>query len=127
MSINTKIKSGENDLISSGVFLSEDDKEIRITLEAPDDSPLNLILRFESSEKDKDQPRKEAKTLDDTTLQIIFTNYSNILGSFNKELWELGTLANRKLYFVYIIYGFNDSRLKKIDYSFYLGEEVQNG
>ena len=127
MEIKTTIKSGPLDLISGGVFLSEDNKDITITLEAPDEAPLNLVFKFKNDEKDKNQPRKSAKALNDTTLEIEFTNYNNVLGSFNKELWEIGSLAKRKLFFAYIIYGFNDSVIKKIDYSFYLGEEVQNG
>ncbi len=127
MEIKTTIKSGSLDLISGGVFLSEDKKDITITLKAPHETAIDLIFKFKNDDKDKNQPRKEAKVLNDTTLEIEFTNYNNILGSFNKELWEIGTLANRKLFLAYIIYGFKDSMLKKINYSFYLGEEVQNG
>jgi hypothetical protein len=127
MNIKTTVKSGNLELVSGGSFLSESDKEVTIILESNVESPLNLIFRFKNDNSNKDKLHRDAKAVNDTTLDITFTNYNSVLGSFNKELWEIGTIAHRKLFMAYVIYGFNDSRIKKIDYTFYLGEEVRNG
>lgn len=127
MGIETQIKSGIYDLISSGVVITEEDKDLVITLKAPTESSINLILKFTTDESNKNELKKTAKAINKTTLEIIFTNYNNVLGSYSKEYWHIGTLMNRKLYFTYIIFGLSDCLLKKVEYSFYLGEEVHNG
>lgn len=127
MKIKTNIKSGDLELVSGGAFLAQIDREVTISLESENEVPLNLVFRFKNDDSDNEKLNREAKVVNETTLDITFINYNNILGSFNKELWEIGSLAHRKLFMAYVIYGFNDSRLKKIDYSFYLGEEVKNG
>lgn len=128
MSEIIQIKNGILDLFASGslIFDSTDQTIIKLTAEG-DQMPLNIILKFENEEKDANLPRKAGNIVDATTLEIVFTNYNNSLGAFNKDFWELGSLSKRKLYFVYVIYGFSETKLKKIDYSFYLGEEVANG
>ncbi|AZJ32737.1 hypothetical protein SAMN05444344_1528 [Tenacibaculum mesophilum] len=127
MEIKTSIKSGDYDLVSNGTVITEESKDLEIELKAQDDNSLTLILKFNTDDSEKNELKRSAKVLNDTTLEILFTNYNNVLGSYNKKLWKLGTLANRKLYFTYVIYGLTDSNLKRIEYSFYLGEEVNNG
>ena len=127
MNIKTSIKSGNSELISSGSFLSKIDNEIILTLDSGIEAPLNLILRFKTDENTNEKLSRDAKAIDDTTLDITFTNYNSPLGSFNKELWEIGTIAKRRLSMAYVIYGFTDSKIKKIEYSFYLDMEVRNG
>ena len=60
-------------------------------------------------------------------IEIIFTNYNSILGSYTKEPWLIADCFNRELYLLYVISGFTDSELKKIEYSFYFGLEVKKG
>jgi len=123
-----EIKNGIYDLLISGsvVVNGTDSTELTLT-SAGELQPLKFIIKFENEDTEPSRPRKLAKVVDATTLEMIFTNYNNSFGSFAKEPWYLGSIINRKLYFVYVIYGFANAKIKKIDYSFYLGEEIVNG
>lgn len=127
MGINVKVKNGFYDLIESGDIIVNSTDTTTITVENNGEDSLNFILKFENTEKDNNILKKEVIAINDTTLEIIFKNYNSVLGSYNKEPWEIGFIANRKLYFMYIISAFTDTKFKKISYSFYLGEEVING
>jgi hypothetical protein len=68
-----------------------------------------------------------AKSINNTTLEFVFTNFNNPIGLFIKELAKVGTIRNRNLYFGYFISAFPDTKLKRFHYTFYLGEVVTNG
>lgn len=127
MGINIKVKNGFYDLVASGDLIIDSSDITTFTVENNGEDALNFIFKFENSEKEANALKKEAKAINETTLEIIFKNYNSVLGSYNKEPWEIGTIANRKLYLMYVISAFSETKLKKINYSFYLGEEVING
>ena len=127
MEIETLVKSGDHELISSGIVVADGNKALHIQLKVPNENAINLILKFENDESEKKELKRTAKAINNTTLEVLFTNYNNVFGSYSKEYWQIGTFTKRKLFFTYIISGLTDSNLKKIEYSFYLGEEVQNG
>jgi len=126
MNVSVEIKNGFLDLLTNGVFLVNANEPTSLKLRV-DNEELNLIIKFLNSEKDGKQVKKEAKVIDNITLEILFTNYNNSLGNYTKEFWRIGQIKNRYLYWSYSIYGLTDGDIKKIDYSFYLGEEVKNG
>jgi len=128
MATKVQIENGTYNLFECGSLIADSSIPVIITLKGDGELEfLKFIIRFINEEKDPNVPRKKAKVLDPSTLEVTFTNYNNILGAFNKDYWEVGTLNNRKLYLVYFICGQKGSKLKKITYSFYLGEEVANG
>lgn len=127
MGISIKVKNGFYDLVESGDIIIDSSDITTFTVENNGEDPIDIIFKFEDSEKEPNALTKEAKVINQTTLEIIFKNYNSVLGSYNKEPWEIGFIANRKLYLMYVISAFSETKLKKVNYSFYLGEEVING
>ena len=127
MNAKVDIKNGKYELVASGVFIADGTLPVSMTIHLEEEI-LNLILKFENDEKESKSIMKQPKLIDPTTLEIVFTNYNNIFGNFTKELWQVASINNgRKLYFSYDIIGLTNTLLKKINYSFYLGEAVTNG
>lgn len=125
MNISVEIKNGILDSVANGITLVNSNVPTSLKLKI-DSEFITLIIKFENYEKDK-EIKKEAKVVDSTTLEIVFTNYNHALGNYTKEFWRIGQMKNRYLYWGYSIHGLEDADIKKIDYSFYLGEEVVNG
>lgn len=125
MNVSVEIKNGVLDSVANGITLVNSSFPTTLKLKI-DNEFITLIIKFENSEKDK-EIKKEGKVIDSTTLEILFTNYNHALGNYTKEFWQIGQMKNRYLYWGYSIHGLGDAGIKKIDYSFYLGEEVKNG
>jgi hypothetical protein len=126
MSLIVKVKNGTLDLLTSGVFILKGSEQSSIFLK-DDNEEISLILKFQNTEKDTDKINKVATVINNNTLEITFSNYNNSLGNYTKDMWPIGTFKGRRLLLSYGIFGMTDGSLKKFDYSFYLGEEVQNG
>jgi hypothetical protein len=125
MNVSIQIKNGDNDLLACGVFLVKWSLPTNLEVNV-DNEHLTLIFKFENNETDS-QIKKEAKEINSTTLEIVFTNYNNSLGNYTKDLWEIGNIKNRKLFLSYVITGLPEGNLKQVDYTLYLGEGVTNG
>jgi len=127
MEISLKIKNGKFDLIASGIIISASKEPIIITIN-DDGEPIDIIMRFENNKAEINKISGIVKHVEgQNAIEIIFTNYNLILGSFTKEPWLIAESFNRDLYLLYVISGFTDSELKKIEYSFYFGLEVKKG
>jgi len=126
MSEKLKIKTGDLDLIESKTFFPYNDHDTIIDL-ITSDGKLSIILKFKNSEKDTDKISKSSRVINETTLEITFTNYNHSMGSFTLKPWKIGDSGNRELLLVYSIYGLNESEFKRMDIAFYLGKEVKNG
>jgi hypothetical protein len=126
MDVTIEIKSGIFDLIASGTFITYPSDFVSLTLKS-NEEPLIFIFKFENSETDKDKVKKALRQIDSNTLELTFTNYNNSVGNYTKKPWAIGTLFKRRLYIAYLISGISGVDYKKVEYSFYLGEEVANG
>lgn len=126
MLVNVDIKNGIYDLLTSGLFVVNGDYSTTLVLKV-DGEQLTLIIKFNNDQQDTTKAQKVAKALNATTLEVTFSNYNSWSGNYTKELWRIATIKNRALYWGYTIYGFKEGNTKKVDYSFYLGEEVNNG
>jgi len=126
MKLEIGIENGKWLLVGSGTFLTASSEKVKMSL-TDNGAPLNLFLSF--STDDSKQRKKVVTPANDRndSIDIEFVNYTNVLGSYTKTPWLIGTAFNRKLYMLYDICAYTDSQMKKIDYSFYLGEEAENG
>ena len=127
MEISLKIKNGNFDLTASGIIISASKEPIIITIN-DDGEPIDIIMRFENDKAEINKISGIVKPVEgQNAIEIIFTNYNSILGSYTKEPWLIAESFNRQLYLLYVISGFSDSELKKIEYSFYFGLKVKKG
>ncbi|MCH3883222.1 DUF6864 domain-containing function [Tenacibaculum aquimarinum] len=119
-----KIKSGIYDVLYSGTVVGIIGEPIEFQF-PEHHSSLKLIINFRDDEKVKD-PNMEFGFPEDKTMTITLVNAKTNLGVGNVELLHLGHLENRKLYLNYRVYSVNELS-KSINYTFYLGEEVEDG
>lgn len=126
MNTSVEVKNGHFDILTQGLFFVNSKETTSLKLKV-DLEEINLIIKFQDSEKETDTAKRKGIVIDNTTLEVIFTNYNNAIGNYTKEFWNIGSIAKRNLYWGYAIYGFAEGGIKKIEYTFYLGEEVNNG
>ncbi len=122
--VTTSIKSGALDLIASGSFISPDNNEIRIIIESSE-APMNLVFSFIKDENNKEVRKSTEINVETNTMFIRFYNYNDT--RFTNTPWYIGTLYNRQIFILYHIEPLHTTDLRNITYSFYLGEEIQNG
>jgi len=89
-----KIFAGDRELLHTTTFIVFADQETTIHLSEP---------------------------VDEHTLRITFVNFKNPLGIFTNELIEIGTLAQRPLSFFYRVDQLQQTKLKQVLLTFYLG------
>jgi len=126
MNTSIEVKNGNLDILTQGLFFVNSKETTTLKLMV-DLEELNIIIKFEDSEKDTVKAKRKGNAIDNTTLEVIFTNYNNAIGNYTKEFWKIGSIAKRNLYWGYAIYGFAEGGIKKVEYTFYLGEEANNG
>lgn len=119
-----KIKSGIYDVIYSGTVIGVTGEPFEFQFPEKHSS-LKLILYFKDDEKVKDS-KMEFGFPEEKTMTITLFNAKTNLGIGNVELLHLGHLEDRKLYFNFRAYSV-DELSKSIHYTFYLGEEAENG
>ena len=120
---NIKMKSGSADILATGTVIAFSGNPIEIEFGVGDDR-LKIIFVFKDEEgKDSKDLRTEGKSLDDSTLQITFFNFSNPLGSGSSKPIDFGALNNRRLYINYRIYELREGD-KTLHYTIYLGETI---
>ncbi|MES2396864.1 MAG: hypothetical protein V4549_12710 [Bacteroidota bacterium] len=121
--IIVKIKSGDKDLIASGSFITHSGNEIQMEI-GNKEAPLLLIFEFVKDIENK-EVRKATEARDQKTLVIKFFNYDDT--RFTTTPWFIGNIYQRKLYIVYHIEPLHSTDMRNITYTFYLGEEANNG
>jgi len=122
MNINLKIKSGIFDLIESGSFISPNNDRIEFDL-INDEAPLSIAFEFSLDEKNKDV--RKTTSVKETCLTINFINYKDT--RHTTVPWKIGNIYGRELLILYHIDPLNNSTIRKVIYSFYLGKETNNG
>lgn len=122
MNIELEIKSESFKLIESGSFINPNDDRIEFDL-INDEAPLSIAFEFSNDEENKDVRKKTS--IKKTCLTIEFINYKDT--RFTTDPWRIGKLYGRELFILYHLEPLYNTSLRKIIYSFYLGEEVNNG
>ena len=122
MKLDLKIKSSSFELLESGSFITPNNERIEFEL-VNDEAPLSIA--FEFSEDEENQEVRKKTSVKNSCLTIEFINYKDT--RFTTAPWQIGKLYKRKLYILYHLEPLYKTTLRKISYSFYLGEEVKNG
>jgi len=120
-----KLRVGDKDLLDSKTFLTLSLGETELTLGEGAEA-IKLILDFV-----EEQGKKEELTLipvDNKTLRIRLTNWSNVLGTTVVTPVEIGVFNRRKLYFmVFVKKAGSTGQVREVTFCAYLGEAVQDG
>ena len=121
------INSQGKDLLDSKSFLALGLGETIVSLGKGSET-LRFILDFiEDKDKDKEQGI-EWVVVNDKTLRIKLTNWSNTLGTTLTKPVEVGTFQHRKLFLILFVKKAGDKgQIRLVTFSAYLGEEVQDG
>ena len=114
-----KITTGGKELLDTETFLTIGVGETVVTLD-----DLRFLLDFADNTKEKGTILR-AQTVDDKTLRLTLTNWSNVLGSTLLEPMEIGFYKNRKLFvLLHIAKAGREGEQRLVTFSLYLGEKV---
>jgi hypothetical protein len=114
-----KIISSDKEVISTGSFLTFDDKPSTISIESQGEK-INFELHFIEDENESRRVDYKPKDNDKTTLVMKFYNFNNPLGmSFTAPI-HVGFFKKRQLYAQMLVS--TSGKIREIVYTFYLGE-----
>lgn len=117
---SVSIKTGGLDVIANGTVLLVND-EVEFTIK---DLRISFIFITDKNKKQS----ISSKIQDDNLFNIYLINFNNSLGSGCTNVLEIGHMRRRALFMSFIAYKLTESSLiRKLEYTFYLGNEVQNG
>jgi hypothetical protein len=118
-----KITTGINnfEIISSGTVISYKDETVNFELNPTLTFKMKFIKDAESKEQNLD-----FKIIDNTSVEILLTNFNNTLGTGNIEPLMLATIDKKNIYLNFVIHALGNSDTKTIHYTWYSREEVVN-
>lgn len=118
-----KVKSGDYDVLESGTIMQFKNEPIEFELA----SNMNIRFMFITDGKPNDT-KMVFKNISDSLLELHLYNFHNSMGTGNTEPLPLGNINNRKLYLNFRVFSINDVQSNRVvHYTWYLGEEVDNG
>ena len=117
-----KIKAGNYDVFESGTVIGFDDTPIEFQL-AP-----NMTIRFIFNSDESSKENIVKLDIIEGVMNITFINFNSSIGAGNVKPLPIGQINKRQLFLNYRIYSLADKKVgKSVHYTWYLGEEVQNG
>jgi len=123
-----KVRSGEYEILDSGMLLTFSDEELIFDLIYKNDHATFYFKFLNNIEDDKPElARTEFELINEGAIRIKFINYNSALGMFNLIPIPFGTIGNRQLSLAYYIVRLNNTKRRKVSFTFYLDKEVQNG
>ena len=118
--INTQIRIGEYEVLSSGVIPIWGKDSILLTL----DPNIRVRILFASSKEEANMVHSE---IVDGVLEYTLTNFNNPLGTEFTQPAVIGTFMGRKLLFHIKILGNSNADNKTLFYTWLLGGTVTDG
>lgn len=114
--MNVEIRTKKYNIIKSGmVFIPTDENQLELHIKASETFNFVVVLKF-VVKKDVDQDI-EVEIKDDT-ITYICTNFRET-GTGTKEIVELATISNKKVFFSFWHYKMSEESPIKIEYSIY--------
>lgn len=117
-----KILSGDKEIFDSGLVISF--KQESLVFELSENMKITISFVDIDSEKGH---RIETNPINNHELEFKLINFNNSLGTGTTEPLPIGTLNKRRLYLNFIVYSLGKDTQKDFHYTWYLGEEVNNG
>ena len=118
------VRTDGKDLLDSKSFLALGLGETSISLTSETET-LHFVFDFYEDEKEKEQ-KLEFELINDSTLRVKLTNYSNPLGTTWNQPAEIGSFNKRKLYLLpYVKKAGSLGNVREVLVCFYLGEGVR--
>jgi hypothetical protein len=120
-----KVKSGNMDLLTSGVIIPETGKPIEIKLGDEDNLTTTIYL---IQDPNKGNFKMEAKIISNNHLELSLINFitKGVGGGGGKNPIKLGTFQHRALYLSFIILSISSEIMPVFHFNFYLGEGVED-
>lgn len=116
------IKIGNYDIFDSGTLLVIKNHPVKFQLT----ETLILFLNY-YEDPAKPENHQEYRRIDANSLEYNLYNVNAPTGRGFTNIWKIGTILNRQVYFDYRITHTKDSTVAPLlHYTFYLGEEVLN-
>ena len=119
-----KIKVGDFDILDSGSIVGNLNDPIDFVIDTQYVKTLRFIFVNDNSTKRQKVLATESKS-ETKTIELVFTNYNNPLGTGNNVPLPLGKHENRSLFLNYRIYNMEGAG-KHIHYTWLLGKEVND-
>jgi len=126
MKLNVRVKNGNLDLTASGVFLVDTSQLVTLTIQ-DNEEPMHIKMTFVDDVETDKTVRNVKQFEEENTIELEFVNYNSVYGYYTTEPWLIGSSFGRQMFLSYCISDLIDSHMKKIEYSFFLGKEVNNG
>ena len=106
-----KIKTGEYEILNSGVFHVVEDENTTITF-----NDINVVLIFEKNDDGKQALNFKITDSKNTELKLLNTHG---LGYGTVKPFQIGESNNKKLFLTFITRSLNDSYLRTFEYTLY--------
>ncbi|MFX4262255.1 DUF6864 domain-containing function [Pelotomaculum propionicicum] len=117
-----KIWVGEYEVLSSGMLIALKNQPVVFQL---NDQTVQLMVRFFFEDTEyAGEPQINIRSCGTDRLDIVFRNFTDMLGDGPSEAWELGGINHRKLYLACRVSSINENRDKIVYYTWYLGERL---
>ena len=120
-----RITSGDKEIFFSGSVITYEMQDTTINLEHNGEA-LKFIFKFEDKSPDHPERGIGLEVASPTIGIITFYNYTSSNGTFSTQPINLGSIGGHELYFQYRIDDLQACS-KLFFYTFYLGQEVENG
>ena len=107
-----KIKTGDYDVMASGIVHLLAEKESTLSVE-----DLSMKITFDNKGK---EPAIKGEQEDAKNIKITLSNFNNSLGQGNTQLIEIGEKDGRKLFLAFRVFFLKGADTKTFEYTLYL-------
>ena len=119
-----KLKIGDFDILDSGSIVGNLNEPIDFIIDTQDIKILRFIFVNDTTIKKQKVLATESKS-ESKTIELVFTNFNNPIGTGNAVPLPFGKYENRTLFLNYRIYHMEGAG-KHIHYTWLLGKEVND-
>jgi len=116
----------DKDVIASGSILTFGPASTVFHIKVADDH-MNIAVTFADEPATPNKPNIKSEVVPPDTLRLTFVNFNSVLGGHTTKPLELGTISDRRVWFIYRVVHLQNTPTKELHYTFYLDREVTRG